>query len=117
MDSVAARVPNGYALWNYLTAPFLMSLPGFTVDEIDPVTDRGETWRGLRVHYPSNIASHSRVEFYFGSDHLVRRHDYRVDVASGFATMHHRRPCRIRRHQGAHQASRVPVRFGWADPA
>lgn len=81
---------NGYALWNYLTAPFLMSLPGFTVDEIDPVTDRGETWRGLRVHYPSNIASHSRVEeFYFGSDHLVRRHDYRVDVAGGFATMHY----------------------------
>ncbi|MEV0672436.1 hypothetical protein [Mycobacterium sp. NPDC050441] len=81
---------NGYALWNYLTAPFLMSLPGFSVEEIDPVTDRGETWRGLRVHYPPHIASHSPVEeFYFDSNHLIRRHDYRVDVAGGFATMHY----------------------------
>lgn len=81
---------NGYALWNYLTAPFLMSLPGFTVQEIDPVTDRGETWRGLRVHYPSNIASHSRAEeFYFDTDRLIRRHDYRVGVAGGFATKHY----------------------------
>ena len=23
-------------------------------------------------------------EFYFGDDHLLRRHDYRVDVAGGF---------------------------------
>lgn len=81
---------NGYALWNYLTAPFLMSLPGFTVREIGPVTDHGETWRGLQVHYPSNVASHSRVEeFYFDADRLIRRHDYRVDVAGGFATQHY----------------------------
>ncbi|WP_458319339.1 hypothetical protein [Mycolicibacterium brisbanense] len=81
---------NGYALWNYLTAPFLMSLPGFSVREIDPVTDRGETWRGLQVRYPSNIASHSSMEeFYFDADHLIRRHDYRVDVAGGFATKHY----------------------------
>ena len=26
-------------------------------------------------------------EFYFGADHLLRRHDYRVDVAGGFATI------------------------------
>ncbi|MBN3510473.1 hypothetical protein SAMN04488583_2902 [Mycobacterium sp. 88mf] len=81
---------NGYALWNYLTAPFLMSLPGFAVHEIDPVTDCGETWRSLQVHYPSYIASHSRVEeFYFDADHLIRRHEYRVDVAGGFATKHY----------------------------
>jgi hypothetical protein len=81
---------NGYALWNYLTAPFLMSLPGVSVEEIEPVTDRGETWCGLRVRYPTNVASHSPVEeFYFDSDHLIRRHDYRVDVAGGFATMHY----------------------------
>ncbi|OBC16447.1 hypothetical protein A5784_26970 [Mycobacterium sp. 852013-50091_SCH5140682] len=81
---------NGYALWNYLTAPFLMSLPGVSVEEIEPVTDRGETWRGVRVHYPPHFASHSPVEeFYFDSDHLIRRHDYRVDVAGGFAAMHY----------------------------
>ena len=26
-------------------------------------------------------------EFYFGSDFLLRRHDYRVDVAGGFAAI------------------------------
>lgn len=81
---------NGYALWNYLTAPFLMSLPGVSVEEIEPVTDRGETWRGVRVHYPPHFASHSPAEeFYFDSDHLIRRHDYRVDVAGGFAARHY----------------------------
>ncbi|MFF1475045.1 hypothetical protein [Streptomyces mirabilis] len=27
---------NGYALWTYLTTPFLLSMPGFTVTEIEP---------------------------------------------------------------------------------
>ena len=81
---------NGYALWNYLTAPFLMSLPGVSVEEIDPVTEHGETWRGLRLRYPPNFASHSAVEeFYVDSKHLIRRHDYRVDVAGGFPAIHY----------------------------
>ncbi|MDH6198318.1 hypothetical protein M2272_004977 [Mycobacterium frederiksbergense] len=78
---------NGYALWTYLTTPFLMTLPGFTAEEIAPVEHKGETWRGLRVGFPPHIASHSAVqEFYFDSDNLIRRHDYRVDVAGGLAT-------------------------------
>jgi hypothetical protein len=79
---------NGYALWTYLTTPFLMTLPGFTVNEIDPVDENGERWSGLHVHFPDYIASHSSTqEFYFGSDLLLRRHDYRVDVAGGFAAI------------------------------
>jgi hypothetical protein len=79
---------NGYALWTYLTTPFLMSLPGVRVDEIAPVEDRGETWRGLRVGFPPHIATHSPVqEFYFDDDLLIRRHDYRVDVAGGFSAV------------------------------
>lgn len=79
---------NGYALWTYLTTPFLMTLPGFIVDEVAPVEDNGETWAGLQVRFPDHIASHSGVqEFYFGADHLLRRHDYRVDVAGGFAAI------------------------------
>ena len=50
---------NGYALWTYLTTPFLMALPGFSVQEIDPVEDNGETWAGLQVRFPAGIASHS----------------------------------------------------------
>jgi hypothetical protein len=79
---------NGYALWTYLTTPFLMTLPGFTVSEIDPVEENGERWFGLQAHFPDQFASHSSLqEFYFGSDYLLRRHDYRVDVAGGFAAI------------------------------
>jgi hypothetical protein len=77
---------NGYALWTYLTTPFLLALPGFSVSDIEPMEENGEKWAGLQARFPSEIASHStRQEFYFGEDHLLRRHDYRVDVAGGFA--------------------------------
>src|SRR5687768_5459867 len=76
---------NGYALWIYLTTPFLLTLPGVSVSEIAPVTEDGEVWPGLQADFPPEIATHSRLqEFYFGPDHLLRRHDYRVDVAGGF---------------------------------
>ncbi|RWA56403.1 hypothetical protein AU476_03480 [Cupriavidus sp. UYMSc13B] len=77
---------NGYALWTYLTTPFLITLPGFDVTEIEPWREGSETWRGLRVRFPANIESHCELQdFYFGEDGLVRRHDYHVDIAGGFA--------------------------------
>ena len=76
---------NGYALWTYLTTPFLLTMDGVTVREIDSVDDQGQTWKGLQAEFPPEIASHSTFqEFYFGDDHLLRRHDYRVDVAGSF---------------------------------
>jgi hypothetical protein len=79
---------NGYALWTYLTTPFLMTLPGFTGTEIDPVEENGQQWAGLQAHFPETFASHSPVqEFYFNQDHLLCRHDYRVDIAGGFAAI------------------------------
>lgn len=77
---------NGYAMWIYLTTPFALTLPGVTVTELPPVEDDGEVWNGLQAEFPDDIATHSRLqEFYFGPDRLLRRHDYRVDVAGGFA--------------------------------
>jgi hypothetical protein len=76
---------NGYALWSYLTTPFLLTLEGVSVHEIAPVTEDGHTWRGLQAEFPPDIATHSSLqEFYFGDDYLLRRHDYRVEVAGGF---------------------------------
>ena len=76
---------NGYALWTYLTTPFLFVLEGVSVQEIAPVEDHGQSWVGLQVQFPPEIATHSSVqEFYFGDDYLLRRHDYRVDVAGAF---------------------------------
>lgn len=84
-DALQRAYFNGYAMWTYLNTPFLLALPGFAVREIEPVEDKGERWVGLQAHFPSSIASHSSVqEFYFGDDYLLRRHDYRVDVAGGF---------------------------------
>lgn len=76
---------NGYALWTYLTTPFLLTLPGVTAEELTPWNEAGETWHRLRTHFPPQIATHSRVQdFFFGDDLLLRRHDYYVDVAGRF---------------------------------
>ncbi|MEU6651746.1 hypothetical protein ABZ904_20430 [Streptomyces sp. NPDC046900] len=82
---------NGYALWTYLTTPFFMLMPGMAVHEKEPWAESPtETWRGLRVSFPDGIESHSREQdFYFGDDFLVRRHDYHVDIAGGFAAAHY----------------------------
>ncbi len=78
---------NGYAMWTYLTTPFLLAMPGFEVAEISPWQEGEELWRGLRARFPDAIVSHSKEQdFYFGADFLLRRHDYHVDVAGGFPT-------------------------------
>ncbi|WP_119271195.1 hypothetical protein [Taklimakanibacter deserti] len=77
---------NGYALWLYLTTPFLLAREGVRVYEIEPWIEHGETWSVLRAEFSGMIATHSAVQdFYFGDDLLLRRHDYAVDVAGGFA--------------------------------
>ena len=43
---------NGYALWTYLTTPFLLTLEGVSVRDIDPVEDNGQTWVGLQAQFP-----------------------------------------------------------------
>jgi hypothetical protein len=76
---------NGYALWTYLTTPFLIAMDGFKVREIEPWCEGAETWRGLRATFPPDIASHStEQDFYFGPDMLLRRHDYSVEIAGNF---------------------------------
>lgn len=75
---------NGYALWSYLTMPFLFTLPGVVTEEIEPWQERSQQGRRLRVHFPESIATHCAVQdFYFGDDFLLRRHDYNVDVSGG----------------------------------
>jgi hypothetical protein len=76
---------NGSALWTYLTTPFLLTIEGVQVDEIEAWTEADESWRVLRAHFPDTIATHNTVQdFFFGEDLLLRRHDYNVDVAGGF---------------------------------
>jgi hypothetical protein len=78
---------NGYALWTYMTTPFFMTMKGVVCEEGEPWQESPtERWRHVRVTYPEELASHSTVQdFYFGADLLLRRHDYHVDIAGGFA--------------------------------
>src|SRR3546814_11269284 len=46
---------SGYAIWTYLTTPFLFARPGFEVQEIDPWDGEGEVWRRLRVKFPPDV--------------------------------------------------------------
>lgn len=76
---------NGYALWSYMTMPFLFILPGVRVEEVDPWEEGDQHWRRLRVHFAQNVVTHCPLQdFYFGEDFLLRRHDYSVDVSGGF---------------------------------
>jgi len=81
---------SSYALWNYLTIPFLYTYPGFVTEELAPWEENGEQWRTLKVIVPDSIASHSREQsVYFGPDALLRRHEYTVDVMGGVSGLNY----------------------------
>ena len=74
----------GEALWTYLTTPFLYTYEGFVSEEVAPIQVDGETWRRLKVTFPDRVKSHTREQIScFGSDGLLRRHDYTVDILGG----------------------------------
>ena len=71
----------GYAMWTYLTSPFSFVKPGFQTEELSHWQEHGQTWRRLKVTFPSHIASHCKEQtFYFDADGLIRRHDYVAEV-------------------------------------
>jgi len=75
---------NSYALWNYLTSPFLYASPGFKVEELEMWQENGESWRPLKVTFPAHIATHTKEQIaFFGEDGLLRRLEYSVDVLGG----------------------------------
>jgi hypothetical protein len=75
---------SGYAMWTYLTTPFLFKLPGFQTEEIDPWDENGETWRRLKVTFPTDVHSHSTEQiFYFNASGILQRHDYSVEIMGG----------------------------------
>jgi hypothetical protein len=85
-DSLHRAYFNGEALWTYLTTPFLLAMEGVRVEETDPWREGDETWRVLRAYFPGSIETHNLVQdFFFGEDLMLRRHDYSVNIAGGFA--------------------------------
>ena len=83
-DELHATYFCSYALWTYLTIPFLYTYPGFLVKELSAWNENGEEWRRLKATFPESIASHTNEQVsYFGPDGLLRRHQYTVDVLGG----------------------------------
>jgi hypothetical protein len=80
----------GYAMWTYLTTPFLFVLDGVSTEELPPSNEGGETFRRLKVTFPSEIATHGSVQvFHIGANGLVHRHDYDVDVLACSPAAHY----------------------------
>jgi hypothetical protein len=80
----------GYALWTYLTIPFVLAEPGFEVRELEPWAERDETWHRIGVRFPTEIHTHSREQIlYFDREGLVRRHDYTSEVFGAWAKAAH----------------------------
>jgi hypothetical protein len=89
-DSLQLAYFAGYAMWTYLTTPFLFALPGVESEEIEPWQENGKTWRRLQVIFPNTIATHSRQQtFYFDESGLLQRHDYEVEIAGGSPAAHY----------------------------
>jgi hypothetical protein len=83
-DALHRAYFNGYALWTYLTTPFLLAMDGVRVEEIEVWREGTETWRVLRAYFPGSIETHNLIqEFFFGEDLMLRRHDYCVNIAGG----------------------------------
>jgi hypothetical protein len=84
-DALHRAYFNGYAMWTYLTTPFVLAMDGVRVEEIEPWREGAETWRVLRAQFPGSLETHNLIqEFFFDADLHLRRHDYSVNVAGGF---------------------------------
>jgi len=77
----------GYAAWNYLTSPLLLTRDGVTVTEGDPWHESGQRWRRLHATFPAQVETHCRQQtFYVDPGGLIRRHDFVAEPVGKWAT-------------------------------
>jgi hypothetical protein len=85
-DALDSAYFAGYAMWNYLTTPYLLTREGVAVSEGEPWSQDGERWRRLEASFPADLDTHSREQtFYFDARGLLRRHDYVAEPVGGWA--------------------------------
>ncbi|MEW5786649.1 MAG: hypothetical protein AB1899_02220 [Pseudomonadota bacterium] len=74
----------GYALWNYLCFPFLLTQPGVALERV--ASGRGEGVRRLDVVFAGDFPTHSsRQSFHVDSAGHLLCHDYVADVIGAWA--------------------------------
>ena len=89
-DALDAAYFAGYAMWNYMTFPHLLTLPEVEVDEGEPWSAGGEQLRRIEATFDAGLDTHSRRQvFYVDGDGLLRRHDYTAEVVGGWAKAAH----------------------------
>jgi len=74
----------GYALWNYLSFPFVLDLPGVVVAEKESANAQASSQ--LVASFPLSVPTHSATQsFHLDASHLLVRHDYTADVIGSWA--------------------------------
>lgn len=90
-DHLDALYFAGYALWNYLTFPYLLTHDGVeTGDGGEWVDGSGERWARLDATFPDGFPTHSREQsFYLDGEGRLRRLDYTAEVFGRWAKAAH----------------------------
>jgi hypothetical protein len=84
-DEIQVAYFASYAMWNYLTLPYLLTTPGVQTAEIEPWSGADPSWRRASADFAeATVETHNRLQYYsFDSDNLLVRHDYDADVLGG----------------------------------
>jgi hypothetical protein len=79
-----------YAIWTYVSTPFVLARPDYDVRALDPWEEDGERWQRFAVRFPEHVHTHSREQvFYVDASGLIRRHDYTAEPIAGWARAAH----------------------------
>jgi hypothetical protein len=90
-DNIQVAYFASYAIWNYLTLPYLLTTPGIHTAEIKPWPGADPSWRRASADFADvGVETHNRLQYYsFDSDNLLVRHDYDADVLGGAPASNH----------------------------
>lgn len=89
-DPIDALYFGGYAIWNYMNLPFLLTAPGMELFELEPWEEGERKLRRLHAVFPSYFHTHSKEQtFYFNDEGLLFRHDYTAEVFGKWAKAAH----------------------------
>ncbi|MGP0101840.1 MAG: hypothetical protein ACLPUT_09520 [Solirubrobacteraceae bacterium] len=79
-----------YAMWTYISTPFVFARADYRVRALDPWEENGERWQRIAVTFPEHVHTHSREQvFYIDAGGLIRRHDYTAEPIGGWARAAH----------------------------
>jgi hypothetical protein len=89
-DPLDAAYFSGYAMWNYMAFPLLLTRSDAEVTESETWDEDGQQWRRLEVRFPDGLDTHcARQTFYIDGGGLLRRHDYVAEVVGNWAQAAH----------------------------